>query len=185
MTSQASVTYSPASPSSRGSDSRRSRVAVTAAALAGALALTACGGNGSDDSDDSATGPTPSATATADSGGGTGGSDTSTAPASELEGSWLTTAGGKAVVLMVHGEEAALFATGGTVCSGTAREQAGTRSIRLKCGEGTEDRANGTVGSVGEDSLKVTWEGALGTETYTRAEGGSLPTGLPTEGLGS
>ncbi|MFD7771639.1 hypothetical protein [Streptomyces sp. NPDC059787] len=184
MTSEASVTYSSASPSSRGPHSRRARVAVAAVGLAGALALTACGGNGSDGSDDSATGPAPSATATADSGGGTGGSGTSAAPASELEGSWLTTADGKAVVLMVHGEEAALFATGGTVCSGTAREQAGTRSIRLKCGEGTEDRANGTVGSVGEDSLKVTWEGALGTETYTRAEGDSLPTGLPTEGLG-
>jgi hypothetical protein len=153
--------------------------------LAGALVLTACGGDGSDDSDDSSTGPTPSATATADSGGGTGGSGTSTAPAGELEGSWLTTADGTAVVLMVNGEEAALFVTGGTVCSGTARERAGTHSIRLKCGGGTEDRANGTVDSVGEDSLKVTWEGALGTETYTRAEGDSLPTGLPTEGLGS
>lgn len=179
------MTYSPASPSSRGSRSRRARASVAAVGLAGALVLTACGGDGSDDSDDSSTGPTPSATATADSGGGTGGSGTSTAPAGELEGSWLTTADGTAVVLMVNGEEAALFVTGGTVCSGTARERAGTHSIRLKCGGGTEDRANGTVDSVGEDSLKVTWEGALGTETYTRAEGDSLPTGLPTEGLGS
>ncbi|MER6620361.1 hypothetical protein [Streptomyces sp. NPDC000931] len=179
------MTYSPASPSSRGSRSRRARASVAAVGLAGALVLTACGGDGSDESDDSATGPTPSATATADSGGGTGGSGTSTAPAGELEGSWLTTADGTAVVLMVNGEEAALFVTGGTVCSGTARERAGTHSIRLKCGGGTEDRANGTVDSVGEDSLKVTWEGALGTETYTRAEGDSLPTGLPTEGLGS
>ena len=179
------MTYSPASPSSRGSRSRRARASVAAVGLAGALVLTACGGDGSDDSDDSATGPTPSATATADSGGGTGGSGTSTAPAGELEGSWLTTADGTAVVLMVNGEEAALFVTGGTVCSGTARERAGTHSIRLKCGGGTEDRANGTVDSVGEDSLKVTWEGAPGTETYTRAEGDSLPTGLPTEGLGS
>ncbi|MFC5243531.1 hypothetical protein [Streptomyces atrovirens] len=179
------MTYSSASPSSRGSRFRRARVASAAVGLAGALALTACGGDGSDDSDDSATGPTPSATATADSGGGTGGSGTSTAPAGELEGSWLTTVDGKAVILMVSGGDAALFTTGGSVCSGTAREQAGTRSIRLKCGEGTEDRANGTVDSVGEDSLKVTWESALGTETYTRAEGDSLPTGLPTEGLGS
>ncbi len=179
------MTYSSASPSSRGSRSRRARASVAAVGLAGALVLTACGGDGSDESDDSATGPTPSATATADSGDGTGGSGTSTAPAGELEGSWLTTADGTAVVLMVNGEEAALFVTGGTVCSGTARERAGTHSIRLKCGGGTEDRANGTVDSVGEDSLKVTWEGALGTETYTRAEGDSLPTGLPTEGLGS
>ncbi|MFI2380135.1 hypothetical protein ACH5AO_34565 [Streptomyces sp. NPDC018964] len=153
--------------------------------LTGTLLLTACGGGGSGGSDDSTAGPTPSTTATADSGGGTGGSGASAAPASELEGSWLTTAGGKAVVLMVNGEEAALFATGGTVCSGTARERAGTHSIRLKCGDGTEERANGTVGSVDGDSLEVTWEGALGTETYTKAEGDSLPTGLPTEGLGS
>ncbi|MFE2275707.1 hypothetical protein ACFXAE_00230 [Streptomyces sp. NPDC059454] len=150
--------------------------------LTGALVLTACSGDGSDDS---AAGPTPSATATADSGGGTAGSDASTAPAGELEGSWLTTADGKAVVLMVNGGDAALFATGGTVCSGTARERAGTHSIRLKCGDGAEDRASGTVDSVGEDSLKITWEGSLGTETYTKAEGGSFPPGLPTEGLGS
>lgn len=179
------MTYRSASPSSRGARSRRARVAVAAVGLAGALALTACSGDGSDDSGDSAAGATPSATATADSGGGTGGSDASTAPASELEGSWLTTADGKAVALMVNGGDAALFATGGPVCSGTARERAGTHSIRLKCDDGTEDRASGTVDSVGEDSLKVTWEGALGTETYTKAEGGSLPTGLPTEGLGS
>lgn len=179
------MTYSPASPSSRGSRSRRARVTVAAVGLAGALTLTACSGDGSDDSGDSAAGPTPSATATAGSGGGTGGPGASAAPAGELEGSWLTTADGKAVALMVNGEDAALFATGGTVCSGTAREQAGTHSIRLKCSDGTEDRANGTVDSVGENSLKVTWEGALGTETYTKTEGGSLPTGLPTAGLGS
>ncbi|MFD7698759.1 hypothetical protein [Streptomyces caelestis] len=156
-----------------------------AVGLAGALALTACSGGGSDDPDGSAAGPTPSAAATADSGGGAGGSAASTAPPGELEGSWLTTSGGKAVALMVNGEDAALFATGGPVCSGTAREQAGTHSIRLKCDDGTEDRARGTVDSVRGDSLKVTWEGALGTETYTKAEGGSLPTGLPTAGLGS
>ncbi|WP_193475031.1 hypothetical protein [Streptomyces griseomycini] len=182
MTSEASVTYSPASPASR---SRRVRVAAAAAGLAGALALTACSGDGSDDSGDSTATPAPSATATADSGGGTGGSDASEGPASELEGSWLATADGKAVALMVNGEEAALFATGGTVCSGTARKGAGTHAIRLKCTDGTEDRANGTVESVGRTSLKVTWEGALGTETYTKAEGGALPTGLPTAGSGS
>ncbi|MER7487209.1 hypothetical protein ABTY20_15140 [Streptomyces sp. NPDC126497] len=153
--------------------------------LAGALALTACSGDGSGDPDGSAAGPTPSAAASADSGGGTGGSAAGTAPAGALEGSWLTTADGKAVALMVHGGDAALFATGGPVCSGTARERARTHSIRLKCDDGTEDRASGTVDRVGEDSLKVTWEGALGTETYTRAEGGSLPTGLPAVGSGS
>ncbi|MFF5156439.1 hypothetical protein ACFY3N_09340 [Streptomyces sp. NPDC000348] len=179
------MTHSPASPPSHGSHSRRARAAAAAAGLAGALVLTACGGDGSDDPGDSAAGPTPSTAATAESAGGTGDSGASTAPASKLEGSWLTTAGGKAVILMVNGGDAALFATGGPVCSGTARERAGTHSIRLKCDDGTEERAKGTVGPVGGDSLKVTWEGSLGTETYTRAEGGSLPTGLPTEGPGS
>ncbi|NEC49835.1 hypothetical protein G3I18_14790, partial [Actinospica acidiphila] len=132
-------------------------------------------------SDDSAA---PTASATADSGGGTGGSDASGAPAGDLEGSWLTTADGKAVVLMVTGEEAALFATGGTVCSGTAK--GGTEpTLALKCPTGNGDRTKGTVTSVDGKSLTVEWDGAAGTETYTKAEGGSLPPGLPTEGLGS
>ncbi|MEZ3179349.1 hypothetical protein KYY02_11810 [Streptomyces pimonensis] len=156
-----------------------------AVGLAGALSLTACSGGGSDGSGGPTTGPAPSATAATHPGDGTGGSDAGTAPAGELEGSWLTTADGKAVALIVNGEDAALFATGGPVCSGTARERAGTHSIRLKCDDGTEDRASGTVDSVGEGSLKVTWEGSPGTETYSRAEGGSLPTGLSTAGLGS
>lgn len=179
MTSVASVTYSAATRASR---PRRARAAAAALGLAGVLALTACSGDGSDDS---AATPSPSASASAGSGGGSGDSGASRAPAGELEGSWLTTADGKAFALMVTGEEAALFATGGTVCSGTARKQDGTHAIRLKCADGSEDRANGTVDSVGENSLKVTWEGGPGSETYTRAEGGALPTDLPTAGLGS
>lgn len=177
MTSEAShasvgpVTRSPASRPY----ARHTRVAAVALALAGALTLTACGGGGSDDSDGPAS-PTPSAPATADSGA-------SGAPAGELEGSWLTTSKGNAVVLMVDGEKAALFATGGTMCTGTAREDGASRSISLKCDDGSDDRASGTVDSVEGTSLKVTWEGALGTETYTKAEGGSLPPGLPTPGL--
>ncbi|MFE9771459.1 hypothetical protein ACFYOV_07265 [Streptomyces sp. NPDC005931] len=177
-----SVTFSRASRSRRSVSRRSVRAAATAVGLAGALALTGCGDGES--GDDSAK-PTPPATATADTGGGTGGPATSTAPAGELEGSWLTTTGGKAVALVVTGEEAGLFATGGAVCSGTAREEGGTHTIRLKCTDGSGDRASGTVGSVNGSTLKVTWESGLGTETYTRAEGGKLPSGLPTEGLGS
>ncbi|WP_437093919.1 hypothetical protein [Streptomyces sp. enrichment culture] len=162
----------------------RARVAATAVGLVGALALTACSGDGdSGGSGGSGPAPTPTPSATAPDGYGSTGAPED--PASELEGSWLTTAGGTAVALMVTGEQAALFATGGTVCSGTAREDAGTHTIRLKCTDGSADRTNGTVDSVGASSLKVTWEGALGTETYTKAEGGKLPSGLPTEGLGS
>ncbi|MGI5377194.1 hypothetical protein ACQEV2_23705 [Streptomyces sp. CA-251387] len=159
------------------------RGAAVAASLAGALALTACSGDGGSDSDsNSKDNPSPSATTSADTGGGTGGSASAAGP---LEGSWLATTDGKAVVLMVNGTEAGLFATGGTVCSGTAGEQDGTRTIRLKCTDGSKDRASGTVDSVGKTSLKVTWEGGLGAETYTKAEGGKLPTGLPTAVPGS
>ncbi|MDT0404165.1 MULTISPECIES: hypothetical protein [Streptomyces] len=176
MTSRAWVGHSRVSPPApRGGRFRRTRVATAAVGLTGALALTACGGGGSDDSDTKPT-PAPSATAAPSP-------DVSRAPAGPLEGSWLVTVDSQAVVLMVSGEEAALFATGGTVCSGTAREEGGTRTIRLKCGD-DEDRANGTVVSVDKDSLKVTWKSPLGTETYTRAEGGSFPSGLPTEGVG-
>lgn len=166
---------------------RRMRVAAVAASLAGALALTACSGDGGSDSDPTAgstgaSGPSASASASADTGGGTGGSGSA---AGGLAGSWLATTDGKAVALVVTGKEAGLFATGGIVCSGTAGEEDGMRMIRLKCSDGSKDRAVGMVDSVGKTSLKVTWEGGLGAETYTKAEGGSLPTGLPTAGLGS
>lgn len=167
---------------------RRLRLAAATGGLAAALVLTACSSDG-DSGEDSGSEATPSVTATADSGGGTGGSggsgDASGAPAGALEGSWLATADGKAVALFVTGEQAGLFATGGTVCSGTAREDGGTHTITLDCGNGDDDRAKGSVESVDKSTLKVTWEGTLGTETYTKAEGGSLPTGLPTTGLGS
>lgn len=181
MTSVSSVTVSHPARSRRAAPRRRVRAAAAAACLAGALALTACSGDGSGDSGGSPATPSPSATATA----GTGGTDAGGAPASELEGSWLTTAEGKAVALMVTGERAALFVTGGTVCSGTARDDGGTHTIRLKCTDGNTDRVKGTVGSAGASSLKVTWDSALGTETYTKAEGGRLPTGLPAPGQGS
>ncbi|KUM79638.1 hypothetical protein [Streptomyces curacoi] len=161
------------------------RVAAVTAALAGALALTACSGDGdsgADDSPSAGAGASATADASATAGGGTGGSASA---ADELEGSWLATTDGKAVVLMVDGKEAALFTTGATVCSGTAGEVDGTRTIRLKCPGGSKERASGTVDSVSRTRLKVTWEGGLGTETYTKAEGGKLPTGLPTAGLGS
>ena len=173
----------------RGRPGRRpARAVAVAVGLVGALALTACTDGG--DSDDGGSGgsggdkasATPSASASAETGGTTGGSPSA---AGELEGSWLATADGQAVALMVTGDKAALFATGGTVCSGTAGDVSGTRTIRLKCTAGGDDRATGTVESVDDTTLRVTWEGGVGEETYTRSEGGSLPPGLPTEGLGS
>ncbi|WP_329052446.1 hypothetical protein OG873_23690 [Streptomyces violaceus] len=164
---------------------RRLRVVAVAAGLAGALALTACSSDGGS-GDDSASSPAPSASASAGTGGDsdTGGDSGSGSGSDTLAGSWLATTGGKAVALVVTGKQAALFATGGSVCSGTAGEESGMRMIRLKCTDGSKDRTTGMVDSLNESSLKVTWEGGLGTETYTRTEGGKLPTGLPTAGLG-
>ncbi|WP_308401129.1 hypothetical protein [Streptomyces sp. AC512_CC834] len=191
--STASTANATSTAGSNGQVPRRARRSVRAAAvtlgLMGALALTACTDDGgdSDDGDGGSGGGSaggdkssaaPSASASTDPGG-------SPSAASELEGSWLATTDGHAVALMVTGDKAALFATGGTVCSGTAGEDSGTRTIRLKCTDGSDDRAVGTVESVDGTSLKVTWQGGLGAETYTRSEGGSLPPGLPTAGIGS
>ncbi|MEU0069456.1 hypothetical protein ABZ027_07915 [Streptomyces sp. NPDC006332] len=162
---------------------RWTRVAATAAALVGALALTACSGDsGSEDEPSTGSGTSASASASADTGGGDGGSAGSSGG---LQGSWLATTGGKAVALVITGDQAALFTTGGSVCSGTAKKASSARTIRLTCTDGDKDRASGVVDAVTGESLKVTWKSGLGTEEYTRSEGGTLPTGLPTASLGS
>ncbi|MFF7521337.1 hypothetical protein [Streptomyces pseudovenezuelae] len=154
------------------------RAALAAAGLTGVLVLTACSGGGSDDGTSPSSSASASSTASA-SASASGG--TSSAASGEVAGSWLATTGGKAVALLVNGDQAGLFATGGTVCSGSASAD----RIRLKCTDGSTDRADGTVVSVGRTKLKVRWSGGLGTETYTRAEGGRMPSGLPTASLGS
>lgn len=164
---------------------RRTRLAAAAAGLAAALVVTGCsGGDGGGTGEDTGTSaPAGSPTGSGDSSGDAGESPSASA-AGALEGSWVTTRDGKAVALVVTGDRAALFSTGGSVCSGTAKEESGTRTIELKCTDGDTGRARGTVGSVGSTDLKVEWEG-LGAETYTKAEGGKLPSGLPTAGPGS
>jgi hypothetical protein len=160
-------------------------VAAAAAGLVGALVLTGCSGG---DSKDDASSSTPSASATASSTAtaDSGGADSSPSAASDgLQGSWLATTDGKAVALVVTGKQAGLFTTGGTVCSGTAGEEAGMQMIHLKCTDGTKTRATGMVDTVSKSGLSVTWSGSLGKETYTRSEGGQLPSGLPTASLGS
>ncbi|MGW2745882.1 hypothetical protein [Streptomyces sp. NPDC001450] len=148
----------------------RVRTAAAAAGLVGALALTACSGGGSED--DSS--PTPSATPTSTGTGAvTGSSD-------KLQGSWITTSKGAVVALVVTGKQAGLFVTGGTVCSGAAGTEAGMQMIHLACTGGGKDRVTGMVDSVSKNAMKVTWSGKLGQETYTKAEGGKLPSGLPT-----
>ncbi|MDX3798419.1 hypothetical protein [Streptomyces sp. AK04-3B] len=166
---------------SRGASRRPVRAAALAAALAGALALTACSGDGGS-GDGSATTP-----ATADGGGSSGAAASpsdSVSASDELEGSWLATTDGKAVALIITGKQAALFVTGGSVCSGTAGKKGGMQMIHLTCTVGKDDRATGMVDSVDAKSLEVTWTGAAGKETFTRAEGGQWPSGLPTAGIG-
>jgi len=161
----------------------RSAALAVAAGLAAALVLTGCSSDdsGSDSGDKSAS-PSASATETADTGGGSG--ETSGAKG-KLEGSWLATTDGKAVALMVTGKKAAIFSTGGAVCSGTAGKESGMQMIHLKCTDGSDDRTTGMVDSVNATTLKITWSGGIGEETYTKSEGGGLPTGLPTASLGS
>ncbi|WP_330461909.1 hypothetical protein OIB37_20585 [Streptomyces sp. NBC_00820] len=147
------------------------------AVLVGTLTLTACGGGGGSE-DGGSTGASATPTSTAGSGGATG---AGTGTSGKLQGSWITTSGGKVVALVITGKQAGLFATGGSVCSGTAGEEGGMEMIRLTCTDGSKDRGAGMVDSVSGDGLKVTWSGKLGQETYTKAEGGKLPSGLPTD----
>ncbi|MBC2903969.1 hypothetical protein [Streptomyces cupreus] len=153
------------------------RTVAAAAGLAGVLVLSGCRDDDSSDDGSPSGSATPSATQTADTGGGGGTASSPAAPAGDLEGSWLATTDGKAVALVVTGSQAGLFATGGTVCSGSAGE-----TIELKCTDGSMDRSSGTVDSVDKNTLKVTWDSDLGTETYRKADGATLPTGLPTAG---
>ncbi|OIK00323.1 hypothetical protein BIV23_27370 [Streptomyces monashensis] len=147
-----------------------------AAGLVGALAaLTACSGGGSDKSTAKTT---PSSTATPSS--SPSGSAAVTGASGKLQGSWVTTNGGKIVALVISGKKAGLFVTGQKAwCQGTAGEQSGMQMIHLTCPGGSDDRGTGMVDSVDSKSLKVTWSGKAGQETYSKAEGGSLPT-VPT-----
>ncbi|MFE2706135.1 hypothetical protein [Streptomyces mirabilis] len=153
-----------------------------AAGLAGTLALTGCSSDSGSGSGDGSASPGASASGTAGTGGESG---TPSTASSKLEGSWVATTGGKAVVLVITGKQAGLFTTGRTVCTGTAGDEAGMQMIHLKCTDGNKDRATGMVDSVNSTALKVTWSGNLGKESYTKAEGGQLPSGLPTASLGS
>ncbi|MGW4046151.1 hypothetical protein [Streptomyces sp. NPDC004721] len=155
---------------------------IAAAVLLGALALTGCDSGGSGTTDKPSATPGASATASDDDSGGAAGTGGPTAKGDGVEGSWLATTGGKAVVLIVTGRQAALFSTDRTICTGTAVEEGTRHVIRL---DACKARTTGTVDSVNKTTLRVTWEGGLGTETYTRSAGGALPSGLPTASLGS
>ncbi|MEU9474667.1 hypothetical protein [Streptomyces sp. NPDC048191] len=155
------------------------RTATVAAGLVGALAaLTACSGGG-DGGGKTASSATPSATASSASSPGSG---AVTGASDKLQGSWITTSGGKIVALVITGKKAGLFVTGRKVwCQGAAGEESGMRMIHLTCPDGNKDRATGMVDSVDGKGMTVSWSGKTGQETYTKAEGGKLPSALPTK----
>ncbi|WP_229899820.1 hypothetical protein [Streptomyces capoamus] len=160
--------------------SARVRGAALAAGLVGALALTACsGGSGDGETASGGSGQSTDSAASPGASAGTASPRVSGASA-RLQGSWITTAGGKIVALVVTGKQAGVFVTGGTVCSGTAGAEDGMQMIHLTCRGGGKERTTGMVDSVNGTTLKVTWSGGTGQETYTKAEGGKLPSGLPT-----
>ncbi|MFF9122789.1 hypothetical protein ACF09J_05725 [Streptomyces sp. NPDC014889] len=152
---------------------------IAGAVLLGALALTGCDSGGSSDTGGASAGPGATASATGEDGGGAG---DSAADEKGVDGSWLATTGGRAVALIVNGRRAALFSTDRTICTGTAAEEGTRHVIHL---DACKARTTGTVDSVNRTTLRVTWEGGLGMETYTRSTGGALPSGLPTASLGS
>ncbi|MEV6116600.1 hypothetical protein AB0L59_30035 [Streptomyces sp. NPDC052109] len=151
-----------------------------AAGLVGALAaLTACSGGGGGGGDKTASPATPRATASSASSSSaaavTGASD-------KLQGSWITTSGGKIVALVITGKKAGLFVTGRKAwCQGAAGEESGMQMIHLTCPDGNKDRVTGMVDSVGAKDMTVSWSGRTGQETYTKAEGGKLPSALPSK----
>ncbi|MEU6592681.1 hypothetical protein ABZ923_26210 [Streptomyces sp. NPDC046881] len=158
--------------------SARVRGAALAAGLAGALALTACSG-GSGDGESGGSGARAGSPASSGASADTA-SPGLTGASARLQGSWITTADGKIVALVVTGKQAGVFVTGGTVCNGTAGAEDGMQMIHLTCPGGGKERTTGMVDSVNGTTLKVTWSGKTGQETYTKAEGGKLPSGLPT-----
>jgi hypothetical protein len=155
------------------------RTATGAAGLVGALAaLTACSGDGGD-GDRTAASATPSATTASASPSGSG--EVSGA-AGKLQGSWITTSGGRIVALVITGKKAGLFVTGRKAwCQGAAGEESGMQMIHLTCPDGNKDRVTGMVDAVDAKGMTVSWSGKTGKETYTKAEGGKLPSALPTK----
>lgn len=149
------------------------RTTAAAAALAGALVLTGCSSSDKDSGSDSGKDNGSAGTgATAQPTDPSGGGDTKPGG---LDGSWLSTTGGKTVVMAIDGKQVAL--AGEHVCTGTVAEQA----LTLKCLDGNTDRTSGTIEANDGRTLSVSWSAGL-KETFTRTEG-QPGAGLPTGGL--
>nr|WP_202122294.1 hypothetical protein [Streptomyces sp. BA2] len=149
--------------------------------------MTGCssdGGDGEDEGKDKGSSSAGSSTGsdgsdgaeTPDEGGADSGADSGAEDGSS-EGSWVATADGNPLALVIAGKQATLLGEN-VLCSGTASGDA----IKLKCAKGDSDRTEGTVESVNGTSMTVSWQGA-GEDQFTRTKGGKLPEGLPTAGL--
>ncbi|MGW7822672.1 hypothetical protein ACWGLF_32210 [Streptomyces puniciscabiei] len=158
------------------------RTGIVAVGLVGALsALTACSGGGGD-GDKTTAKTTATATPSAAASASSSGASAVAGASGKLQGSWITTSGGKIVALVITGKKAGLFVTGRkTWCQGAAGEESGMQMIHLTCPDGDKDRVTGMVDSVSSKGMTVTWSGGTGKETYTKAEGGKLPSALPTK----
>ncbi|MCX5198505.1 hypothetical protein OOK31_32255 [Streptomyces sp. NBC_00249] len=142
------------------------RISVVAAAgLVAALTLTGCGSDSGPAADKQTGVPAPATPAP-------GGSAAAGAGAGSLDGGWIAMANpGKGVVLTVKGQMAFVVeAATGLTCEGTTDG----KTLDLKCPAGAT-RSKGKVDSVDATSLKVTWEGAAGTDTFQKSEPGKLP----------
>ncbi|MEV0320751.1 hypothetical protein ACIBKX_23790 [Streptomyces sp. NPDC050658] len=158
---------------------RNVRIGAAAAGLVAALVLTGCSSDG-DDGGSKGKGSAGSSSGAEGSGGAEtpeeGSGDTGAKDGS-IEGSWVTTADGSPLALVIAEKKATLLGED-VLCSGTASESA----IELKCVKGDSGRTSGTVDSVNDSSMTVSWTGS-GKDEFTKTEGGKLPDGLPTAGL--
>ncbi|MFG3364762.1 hypothetical protein ACGF0K_07280 [Streptomyces sp. NPDC048156] len=162
---------------------KRVRIGAAAAGVAAALVITGCSSDSGDGGDGGKSKETPQASDSASAGADTGGSGSgsgSGGKSGSLQGSWVTTSQGKSVALLISGKKVALV--GEHVCSGTAGDETGMRSLTLKCADGNTDRTTGQVKSVDATTLKVSWEG-FGDDTFRKTDNGKLPSGFPTMGL--
>ncbi|MFG2622182.1 hypothetical protein ACGFXC_31645 [Streptomyces sp. NPDC048507] len=148
---------------------------ATATGIAAVLALTGCGSDAAPAADKKETPVIAPAPAASPSAGGAGGA----AKAGTLDGGWISMQNpGKGVVLTVKGRTAFVVeAATGLTCEGTSTGAA----LDLTCPAGAT-RSKGKVDSVDATTLKVTWEGAAGTDTFQRSDAKlpSLPA-LPTK----
>ncbi len=148
--------------------------AVAVAALAASFALTACGGDANKDS-----GADASASATPGAGGGedSGASGSGAVDAAALEGTWVGLTEGKNVTVSVASRQVALVADQ-SVCQGEVKDMGGEPMLALKCTGGSTDRTMGAIDAVDGSKLVVSWDGGV-KDTFTKAEAGKLPSGMP------